>query len=94
MRMLTFAGRNTKEDELDFSAGIILKAKTGDKVNKGETIAVLYANDSSKFSLYFSNSGNLSIKIFFNYKKHGIILEDVIRQGFTQNHKSYFMRIQ
>lgn len=48
--LLLGAGRNTKEDELDFSAGIILKAKTGDKVNKGETIAVLYANDSSKFS--------------------------------------------
>ncbi|MBO5420948.1 MAG: pyrimidine-nucleoside phosphorylase [Clostridia bacterium] len=43
------AGRNTKEDELDFSAGIILQAKTGDKVIGGETIATLYANDESKF---------------------------------------------
>lgn len=43
------AGRNTKEDELDFSAGIILQAKTGDKVTGGETIATLYANDESKF---------------------------------------------
>lgn len=43
------AGRNTKEDELDFSAGILLQAKTGDKVAGGETIATLYANDESKF---------------------------------------------
>ncbi len=47
--LLLGAGRNTKEDVLDFTAGIILKAKTGDKVQKGEAIAVLYANDKSKF---------------------------------------------
>ena len=47
--LLLGAGRNTKEDVLDFSAGIILKAKTGDKVAKGETIATLYANDETKF---------------------------------------------
>lgn len=44
------AGRNTKEDELDFSAGIILKAKTGDGVSKGDTVAVLYSDDESKFA--------------------------------------------
>lgn len=47
--LLLGAGRNTKEDVLDFSAGIILKAKTGDKVANGETIATLYANDETKF---------------------------------------------
>lgn len=47
--LLLGAGRNTKEDVLDFSAGIILKKKTGDEVKKGETVAVLYANDSGKF---------------------------------------------
>lgn len=47
--LLLGAGRNTKEDVLDFSAGIILKKKTGDEVKKGDTVAVLYANDSGKF---------------------------------------------
>ncbi len=47
--LLLGAGRNTKEDELDFSAGIILKAKTGDKVTKGDTVAVLYSNDEGRF---------------------------------------------
>ncbi|MDE6677164.1 MAG: pyrimidine-nucleoside phosphorylase [Clostridia bacterium] len=43
------AGRNTMEDEIDYSAGIILKRKTGDFVDIGEEIATLYANDKSKF---------------------------------------------
>ncbi len=48
--LLLGAGRNTKDDVLDFSAGIILNKKTGDKVEKGEVLATLYANDSSKFA--------------------------------------------
>ena len=47
--LLLGAGRNTKDDELDFSAGIILNKKTSDKVEKGEVIATLYANDKAKF---------------------------------------------
>ena len=37
-------GRKTKEDKIDYSAGIILLGKTGDKVEKGEVIARLYTN--------------------------------------------------
>ncbi|MDE6666824.1 MAG: pyrimidine-nucleoside phosphorylase [Clostridia bacterium] len=44
------AGRNTMEDQIDYSAGIILKHKTGDFVDAGEEIATLYANDKSKFA--------------------------------------------
>lgn len=42
------AGRITKEDEIDFSAGIILKKKTGDFVKEGETLALFYTNDDSR----------------------------------------------
>lgn len=38
------AGRNTKDDRIDYSAGIKLRAKTGDYVKKGDTIACLYTN--------------------------------------------------
>ena len=48
MRMWTFAGRNTKEDKIDFAAGISLVKKTGDKVEKGDVIAVLYTSDESR----------------------------------------------
>lgn len=44
------AGRNTKEDVIDYSAGIILSKKTGDFVKKGEVIATLYSNDETKFT--------------------------------------------
>ena len=39
--------RNVKEDAIDFAAGIILRAKTGDFVNEGEVIATLYSEKNS-----------------------------------------------
>ena len=47
--LLLGAGRNTAEDTIDFSAGIKLKKKTGDRVEKGETLATLYADDRALF---------------------------------------------
>ena len=38
------AGRATKEDAIDFAAGIRLLKKTGDAVKAGEPIAILYTN--------------------------------------------------
>ena len=48
--LLLGAGRNTKEDVIDMSAGIYLKAKTGDFVAKGDPIAVLYSGKESGFA--------------------------------------------
>lgn len=45
------AGRVSKEDTIDYSAGIILHKKTGCKLQKGEAIAELFANDKEKFTL-------------------------------------------
>ncbi len=42
------AGRNTKEDSIDYSAGIMLKKKTGDWVDRGEVIATLFTSDKNK----------------------------------------------
>lgn len=44
------AGRNTAEDAIDYSAGIILKKKTGDFVEEGEVIATLFSNDEAAFA--------------------------------------------
>ena len=41
------AGRKTKEDDIDFAAGIGLIKKTGDQVSEGDVIATLYTNDES-----------------------------------------------
>lgn len=47
--LLLGAGRNTMADKIDFSAGIKLVKKTGDKVEVGDVIAVLYTSDKSRF---------------------------------------------
>ena len=44
------AGRETKEDIIDPSAGIILSKKTPDYVNEGETIAFIYSNSEEKLN--------------------------------------------
>ncbi|WP_300384645.1 pyrimidine-nucleoside phosphorylase [Clostridium sp.] len=44
------AGRETKDSEIDYSAGIVLNKKTGDYVNEGDTLAILYASSKDLFS--------------------------------------------
>lgn len=46
--MLLGAGRASKEDKIDFGAGIVLCKKVGDRVEKGEAIATLYTNCEGK----------------------------------------------
>ncbi len=47
--LLLGAGRNTKEDAIDHTAGIILCAKRGEFVRKGAPLACLYANEDGRF---------------------------------------------
>jgi len=49
--LLLGAGRNTKEDVIDMTAGIRLHAKTGDYVAAGEPIATLYSADATRFGV-------------------------------------------
>lgn len=44
-------GRETKESEIDLSVGIVLTKKVGDKVEKGDTIAYIHANDRQKLEM-------------------------------------------
>lgn len=44
----TGAGREKKEDAIDFTAGIYLHKKIGDKVSRGEVIATIYGNNKKK----------------------------------------------
>ena len=47
--LLLGAGRSKKEDNIDHTAGIVLSAKTGDTVRKGDVIATLYSSNESLF---------------------------------------------
>ena len=46
--MVLGGGRITKESQIDLSVGIVLKKKIGDYVEKGDVLAVFYANDEAK----------------------------------------------
>ena len=48
--VLLGAGRMTKEESIDFSAGIIINKKTGDYVQKGELLCTFYTNIQKDFS--------------------------------------------
>jgi len=53
------AGRATKDSLIDYSAGIILKKKIGDKVETGECIAELYSSIISDFNEAISMLDNV-----------------------------------
>ena len=44
----TGAGRLTKTDKIDYSAGIIMKKRLGDTVKSGEVIATVYSSTTEK----------------------------------------------
>lgn len=54
------AGRETKESEIDYAAGIILVKKFGDHVEAGEVLATFYAENEN----YFKNALNLMEKAY------------------------------
>ena len=47
--MILGAGRETKEDILDLSAGIVLEKKVGEYVNEGDILAYMHLNKEEKF---------------------------------------------
>ena len=46
--MVLGAGRKTKEDKIDYFAGVVLKNKVGDYVKKGDVLAVLHTNNAQQ----------------------------------------------
>ncbi len=44
----TGAGRQRKEDDIDLSAGILLRRKCGDEVKRGDVLCTLYGDDEEK----------------------------------------------
>ncbi len=67
------AGRDKKDDKIDYSVGILLNKKIGDRVEKDEVLARIYANDSEK--------GNISRDLMlcaFETSENPVIKPDLI----------------
>lgn len=52
--LLLGGGRRTKDEVIDLSVGIRLFKHLGDRIEKDETVAILYANDENKMSEAFN----------------------------------------
>ena len=72
------AGRETKEDVIDYSAGLKILKKTSEFVNEGDMIAILYTNKEDKIeeakynyinSLEFSNEEVEKPKLIYEIVK-------------------------
>ncbi len=50
--MLLGAGRENKQDVIDFAVGVELKKKVGDFVKTGEPLAILYSNEKNEEQAY------------------------------------------
>ncbi|MBQ5312370.1 MAG: thymidine phosphorylase, partial [Oscillospiraceae bacterium] len=60
------AGRKTKEDTIDITAGIVFRHSVGDYVTKGETIAELYSSVSADMS---EAAARLSSAVMYSSEK-------------------------
>lgn len=82
--MILGAGRETKDDILDLSAGIILEKKVGDYVNEGEVLAYMYYNDEQKLSLakrrFIDSYSIVDSKIEKNKLIYGIVTKEDIKK--------------
>lgn len=67
-------GRETKESVIDLSVGIILTKKKGDFVKKGETIAIIHANDENKM-----NQAMIRLQASYEYSSHCVESTSIIK---------------
>lgn len=75
--LLLGAGRNTKEESIDFSAGIVLKKKTGDYVKEGEELAVMHTSDENRFESAINKFYASTVILNDEPKKRPLVLDRV-----------------
>lgn len=82
--MILGAGRETKEDELDLSVGIVLNKKVGDYVNKDDVLAYIHLNNMEKYKSSeekLKNAYKITDKKVENSKLiYGVVTQDEIKK--------------
>ena len=76
--LMTGAGRKSKEDSIDFTAGIILNRHVGDEVKKGEILMTLYSSTVSDMS-QAAERALASVQIQNQKTEAGNVLIDTIK---------------
>ena len=69
------AGRASKEDTIDLSAGIVLNKKVGDRVEEGDVLLTLYGNDMSKLE-----TGHRLSERAFEFSEEPVERPELIRE--------------
>ena len=75
--LLLGAGRNTKEENIDFAAGIVLKKKTGDYVKEGEELCMMYTSDEKRFDGAVNKFYESTVILSDEPKKRPLVLDRV-----------------
>lgn len=75
--LLLGAGRNTKEENIDFAAGIVLKKKTGDYVEEGEELCMMYTSDEKRFEGAVNKFYESTVILSDEPKKRPLVLDRV-----------------
>lgn len=82
--MILGAGRETKEDELDLSVGIVLNKKVGDYVNKNDVLAYIHLNNMEKYKSSeekLKNAYKITDEKVENSKLiYGVVTQDEIKK--------------
>lgn len=82
--MILGAGRETKEDELDLSVGIVLNKKVGDYVNKDDVLAYIHLNNMEKYKSSeekLKNAYKITDEKVENSKLiYGVVTQDEIKK--------------
>jgi pyrimidine-nucleoside phosphorylase len=76
------AGRERKEDEVDHGVGISLRAKLGDRVSSGETLAVVSYRDESRWEAQRDRVGSAWVIADAEPEIPDLILERIDRHNF------------
>ena len=72
------AGRETKESEIDYGAGIIMKKGLGSKVKKGDVFCTIYASSQEKIDRA-ENFITLCYDVENEYKEPPKLIEGIIQ---------------